>query len=68
MENDLVLELCSIAKPEYTKASGTKTCEMVEAWSDTQMETDTKGNFSTGSLMEKESILGQMVKCTKVSG
>ena len=44
MVNDLDLELCSIGKLEYTKANGTKTCEMDEGWSDTQMETDMKAN------------------------
>ena len=45
MASDLDSELCSIEKPESMKASGTKTCEMGEAWNDTQTETDMRENF-----------------------
>ena len=44
MENDLDLELCNIAKPGSMKASGTKTCEMDEAWNDTQTAIDMREN------------------------
>ena len=59
---------CNIAKLVSTKANGKKTCEMVVAWSDILMETDTKANSEMGNRTEKVSTHGQMAKSMKENG